>query len=108
MFTLTGSAHFVQPRRAALIAMVPPSLPVRARLVDLTGVLEIAGVAGLLLQATRPYAAGCLFLLLVLMFPANVSASKRPSQTPIVAISLPARTAIQVVFLAACVLVALG
>lgn len=107
MFALTVSAHFTQPRRAALIATVPPSLPVRDRLVDLTGVLEIAGVVGLLLPATRPYAAGCLFVLLVLMFPANVSAARRLANTPIVTMPLPARTLTQGAFLTACALVAI-
>jgi uncharacterized membrane protein len=107
MFALTASAHFTQPRRAALIATVPPSLPGRDRLVDLTGVLEIAGVVGLLLPATRPYAAGCLFVLLVLMFPANVSAARRLADTPIVTMPLPARTLTQGAFLTACALVAI-
>ena len=108
MFALTGWAHFAQPMRGGLIAMVPPSLPARARLVDITGVLELAGVVGLLIPATRPYAAGALFVLLLAMFPANVSAAKRLQHTPIVTMPLPVRTAVQGVFLAACALVVLG
>jgi uncharacterized membrane protein len=108
MFALTGWAHFAQPMRGGLIAMVPPALPARARLVDITGVLELAGGVGLLIPGTRPYAAGALFVLLLLMFPANVSAAKRLRHTPIVTMPLPARTAVQGVFLGACALVVLG
>ncbi|WP_117210816.1 DoxX family protein [Allorhizocola rhizosphaerae] len=77
MFLVTASAHFVPKMRADLIAMVPPSLPRPDLLVTITGVLEIAGAVGLLIPATAPWAAGCLALLMVAMFPANVSAARR-------------------------------
>jgi uncharacterized membrane protein len=95
MFTLTGVVHFVWMRQE-LIAMVPPALPAPGLLVTVTGVLELAGAAGLLLPRTAPWAAGGLAALLVAMFPANVYAALEGIDTPL----LP-RTLMQVVFLAA-------
>jgi uncharacterized membrane protein len=95
MFTLTGVVHFVWMREE-LIAMVPPELPAPGLLVTITGVLELAGAAGLLLHRTAPWAAAGLSALLVVMFPANVYAALEGTGTPL----LP-RTLMQVVFLAA-------
>jgi uncharacterized membrane protein len=95
MFTLTGVVHFAFMREE-LIAMVPPALPAPGLLVTITGVLELAGAAGLLLPRTAPWAAGGLSLLLVAMFPANVHAALEGTGTPL----LP-RTLMQVLFLAA-------
>jgi uncharacterized membrane protein len=95
MFTLTGVVHFVWLRQE-LIAMVPPALPAPGLLVTITGVLELAGAAGLLLPGTAPWAAGGLAALLVVMFPANVHAALEGTGTPL----LP-RTLMQVLFLAA-------
>lgn len=107
MFCLSASAHFLQPRRAGLIAMVPPVLPRPALLVSLTGVLELAGAAGLLITSTSHAAAACLGLLLIALFPANVHAARagvrlagRPS-TPLLL-----RTGIQLIFLTACAVAA--
>ena len=74
MFVLTGMSHFVG-MRDDLISMVPPALPQPELLVTLTGVLELAGAAGLLVRRTVPWAAGGLAVLLVLMFPANAHAA---------------------------------
>ncbi len=106
MLLLTASAHFTPPRRAALVAMVPPRLPRPALLVTLTGVLELAGAAGLLLPPTRTAAGICLALLFVAMFPANVRAAR--TATGVRTMPLPARTVLQVVFVAACVVAASG
>ena len=43
MFVMTGVAHFVNPLRADMIAIVPPRLPAPALLVTVTGVLELLG-----------------------------------------------------------------
>lgn len=104
MFALTASAHFLQPRRDALIEMVPPRLPAAANLVTLTGILELAGAAGLLIPPVAPVAAFCLVALLVLMFPANVRAAR--AHVGLKTVPLPARTALQVLFIAACVVAA--
>ena len=71
MFVLTGVAHFVG-KRAELVGMVPPFLPAPELLVTVTGVLELAGAAGLVWSRTAPWVAGSLSALLVAMFPANV------------------------------------
>jgi uncharacterized membrane protein len=76
MFCFTAIAHFA-PTRKDLIAMVPPSFPKPGLLVMITGILELAGAIGLLLAPTRLWAAWGLVLLLLAMFPANVSAVRR-------------------------------
>ncbi|MGO4612720.1 DoxX family protein [Nocardia sp. 2YAB30] len=106
MFVLTSTAHFLQPRRAALIAMVPPRLPNPPALVTLTGILELAGAVGLVIPATADLAAICLIALLVVMFPANVRAAR--AELGIKTMPLPLRTLVQVVFLAACAVVLVG
>ncbi|MFI5926848.1 DoxX family membrane protein [Micromonospora sp. NPDC051543] len=109
MFVLTGVAHFVGRRRADLIAMVPPRLPRPDLLVTLTGVLELVGAVGLLLPTTaRPAAAG-LSLLLLAMFPANVSAARRRltlAGRPVT--PLGQRTILQLVFVATAAAISFG
>ncbi|BAH49764.1 DoxX family protein [Rhodococcus opacus] len=99
MFTLTGMAHFIG-LRAELVAMVPPSLPNPGLLVTVTGLLELAGAAGLLIGRTAPWAAGGLTALLILMFPANVYAAVEGLSTGPFEALLP-RTLLQIVFLSA-------
>ncbi|MGW0431626.1 DoxX family protein [Micromonospora sp. NPDC003197] len=109
MFTLTGVVHFVGTRRTEMIAMVPPALPRPELLVTITGVLELAGAVGLLIPATAPWTAGALALLMLAMFPANVSAARRKltvdgrPATPLVP-----RTALQVVFVGAALAISFG
>jgi uncharacterized membrane protein len=108
MFVMTSIIHFVPRRRAGLVAIIPPSIPAAGVVVTVTGVLELAGAAGLLLPQTRVLAAACLGLLLLAMFPANVyaaGAQRHPDapHTPIVP-----RTIYQLVFLAAVAVVIWG
>jgi uncharacterized membrane protein len=101
MFVVTGGSHFVG-MRAELISMVPPMLPHPGLLVTVTGVLELAGAAGLLWRPTVGWAAGGLSALLVAMFPANVYAALAGltlGGAP--AMALLPRTLLQLVFLAA-------
>ncbi len=101
MFLVTGGSHFVGMRED-LIAMVPPVLPEPGLLVTVTGVLELAGAAGLLWRRTAPWAAGGLAALLVVMFPANVHAALAGLTVGgDAAMPLLPRTLLQVVFLAA-------
>ncbi|WP_431904323.1 DoxX family protein [Micromonospora carbonacea] len=108
LFALTASAHFTA-RRADLVAMVPPRLPRPELLVTVTGVLELVGAVALLAPATAGWAAAGLGLLLLAMFPANVSAARRGLTlagrpvTPLVP-----RTLLQVVFLAATTAILFG
>ena len=76
MFVFTAIAHFT-PMKRDLIAMVPPRLPRPDLLVFVTGVLELLGAAGLLIEATRFWAACGLILLMAAMLPANISAARR-------------------------------
>jgi len=108
MFLLTGFSHFALPLRRDLIAIVPPRLPAPGLFVTATGVLELLGAVGLLVPATRVAAAVCLLVLMLAMFPANVYASRMPDPPKSMTTRLPLRTAIQVVFLAAAVAVAVG
>jgi uncharacterized membrane protein len=98
MFLLTSLAHFVPRLRSELIGMVPPWMPRADLLVTVTGLLEVAGMVGLLIPATARWAAGGLILLMIAMFPANVSAARRgvAQGDP-----LGRRTLLQIVFIAA-------
>lgn len=72
MFLLTGVSHFAG-MRAEMIGMVPDTLPAPELIVTLTGIAELAGAIGLLIPRLSLIAAAALTLLLVVMFPANVS-----------------------------------
>ncbi|GIJ19557.1 DoxX family protein [Micromonospora lutea] len=109
MFVITGIVHFVGVRRRDLIAMVPPRLPRPDLLVTVTGVLELVGAVGLLVPATARWAAAGLVLLMLAMFPANVSAARRRltlAGRPVTPLGI--RTVLQLVFVAAAVAVAVG
>jgi len=108
MFLVTGIAHFVNPLRRDLIAIVPPRLPAAGLLVTVTGVLELLGAVGLLHPPTRPTAAISLGLLMLAMFPANVYASRMPSPPKSMTTPLPLRTVEQIVFVGAALVVGLG
>ncbi|MFF3866860.1 DoxX family protein [Micromonospora sp. NPDC001898] len=77
MFVVTSVAHFAPPLRRDMIAMVPPTLPRPDLLVTATGVLELVGAVGLLAPTSARWAAAGLALLMMVMFPANVSAARR-------------------------------
>jgi uncharacterized membrane protein len=84
--------------------MVPERYPRPGLLVNLTGALELAGAAGLLVSRTAPYAAVGVALLFVAMFPANISAARRQltlNGRPVT--PLPQRTAMQALFVMAAV-----
>ncbi|MET8263337.1 DoxX family membrane protein [Micromonospora arida] len=109
MFTLTAVAHFAGQRRADLIAMVPPRLPRPELLVTVTGMLELVGAVGLLAPATARVAAAGLGLLMLAMFPANVSAARRkPTLAGRPVTPLAQRTALQVVFVATAAAISFG
>jgi uncharacterized membrane protein len=108
MFLLTGTVHFIPKFRDDMTRMIPERLPSPAALVAITGILEITGAIGLLIPATATPAALCLALLLIAMFPANVSAARRG--IPLAgkpATPLGIRTAEQLLFIALAVLAAL-
>jgi uncharacterized membrane protein len=108
MFVMTGVAHFVPAMRRDMIAIVPPRLPAPGLLVTITGVLEFVGAVGLLYPPTRVAAAVCLFALMLVMFPANIYASRMPNPPKSMTSRLDVRTVEEVVYLAAAVVVGLG
>ena len=108
MFVVTGVGHFVNPLRRDMIAIVPPRLPAAGLLVTVTGVLELLGAAGLLVPPTRAAAAICLFVLMLAMFPANIYAAGMPNPPKSMTSRLDVRTAEEIAFLAAAVMVGLG
>jgi uncharacterized membrane protein len=108
MFVLAGVAHFVEPMRRDMIAIVPPRLPAPGSLVTVTGVLELVGAAGLLYPPTRIAAAVCLFLLMLVMFPANVYAARMPNPPKSMTSRLDVRTVEEIVYLGAAFVVGLG
>ena len=109
MFVVTGVAHFVNPLRRDLIAIVPPRLPAPGLLVTVTGVLELLGAAGLLYPPTRVGGCGVASVVLMLaMFPANVYASRMPNPPKSMTTRLPLRTVEQIVFVGAALVVGLG
>jgi uncharacterized membrane protein len=81
MFGFTASTHF-SSMKEDYVAMVPAAVPERARkpLVELTGVLQLAGAVGLLLPRVQRIAGICPAALLAAMFPANVAAARKGVQ----------------------------
>jgi uncharacterized membrane protein len=108
MFVMTGIAHFVPAMRRDMIAIVPPRLPAAGLLVTITGVLELVGAAGLVYPPTRVAAAVCLLVLMLVMFPANVYAARMPNPPKSMSSRLGVRTAEEIVYLGAAVVIGLG
>jgi uncharacterized membrane protein len=108
MFAMTGVAHFVPAMRRDMIAIAPPGLPAAGLLVTSTGVLELLGAGGLMYQPTRVAAAGCLFVLMLAMFPANIYAARMPNPPKSMTSRLNMRTVQEIVYLGAAVVVGLG
>ena len=75
MFCFTAAAHF-NSMRADMIRMVPPSVPYPELMVTFTGICEILGAIGLLLQQTRRVAAVALIVFLIAVLPANIHAAQ--------------------------------
>jgi uncharacterized membrane protein len=101
MFVFTGATHFT-PMKHDYAAMVPPPLTGQLWVIYLTGLLELAGAAGLLIPRLQRLAGMCLSLLLLALFPANVYAAINAIEfrgEPPTGVVL--RAAIQIVFLAA-------
>ena len=106
MLLVTASGHWGS-RRADLVAMVPPAFPQPELLVTLTGILELAGAAGLVWTRTARLAAVCLAILFVAMFPANVYAAQQDltiGGSPVT--PLPLRAFVQLVLIAAAAAIA--
>ena len=75
----SGVNHFVSPRFYR--AIVPPSLQHEGkRVVELSGVAEIAGGLAVLSPRTRPGAGIYLIALLAAVFPANLYMAREPER----------------------------
>jgi uncharacterized membrane protein len=70
IFVAAGILHFVTPN--TYVGIVPPWLPVPLALVYISGVAEIAGGVGLLVERSRRAAGVGLILLLLAVWPANI------------------------------------
>jgi uncharacterized membrane protein len=94
-----GVMHFVTPE--FFLAIMPPSVPSPEAAVAISGVFEILGALGLLLQRTRRMAGIGLFVLTLAVSPANIYMSLNPELFPDVSeLALTLRLVIQVLLLA--------
>jgi uncharacterized membrane protein len=77
MLLFTSLAHFVFIK--GMILMVPPFIPnpIKKLIVIITGLIEIAGAAGIMIYETRITAGYLLVVFLIAMLPANVYATQR-------------------------------
>ena len=73
MLLFTAMAHFAFTR--GMIMMLPDFIPFKKAMVYITGIAELAGAAGLLLNAWFALASMMLILLFMLMLPANIQAA---------------------------------
>jgi len=73
MLLFTAIGHFAFTRGMAM--MLPDFVPCKKAMVYVTGIAELAGAAGLLLNAWFALAGMMLVLLFMLMLPANIHAA---------------------------------
>ena len=73
MLVATGIAHFTSTD--SMVEMMPEALPMKRGLVYLTGVMELAAVAGLLVDRLSRPAAVLLVVFFIAVLPANVVGS---------------------------------
>src|SRR4051794_37992434 len=77
-FLVAGSLHFIKPRPYE--AIVPDSLPAHRELVYLSGLAEMTGGAGGLMERTRRPAGWWLIATMLAVFPANVNMAVNPDR----------------------------
>jgi uncharacterized membrane protein len=80
LFLTSGVSHFLLTR--FFVAIVPPYLPWPYAAVYVSGAFEIAGAIGLLLPARRRAAGIGLFVLTILVTPANIHMALNPELFP--------------------------
>jgi uncharacterized membrane protein len=96
-----GVLHFVKP--AEFAAIVPSYLPAPFALVYISGIAEIAGGLGLILERTRRAAGWGLIALYIAVFPANINKAVNHlslGDQPVPPIFLWLRLPLQAVFIA--------
>lgn len=112
VFVFAGISHFAPSVQRTMSAMIPPRLRFRGllsprNLVIITGVCEIAGGIGLLLESTRVTSGVALAVFLVAVFPANAYAARHKDRFGAVAIPLIPRLIGQVLLIGLVLLVSL-
>ena len=69
-FVYAGISHFTKKR--FFLKAMPPYIPYHEVMVFISGIAEIILGLGLLIEATKNYAAWGIILLLIAVFPANI------------------------------------
>jgi uncharacterized membrane protein len=105
LFVGAGISHFAPAVQRTMAAMIPPRLRMRGllsprNLVVVTGLCEIAGGIGLLVESTRVTSGVALAVFLVAVFPANGYAARHRERFGAVAIPVLPRLLGQLVLIA--------
>jgi len=99
MFLLAGLNHFANPN--FYVSIIPPFLPLRYELSNITGFFEIIGAIGLLFAKTRKLSGYGLVILLIAIFPANIHMAINPEYFPnYTPLYLYLRLPLQLIFIA--------
>lgn len=108
-FVFMGVAHFIPASARTMAAMIPPRMRFVSarRLVQFTGLCEIAGGIGLLIPQLRLAAVIALIVFLVAVFPANAYAARNPEKFGRAAFPFWPRLIAQLVLIGLLVFVAL-
>jgi uncharacterized membrane protein len=80
VFVFAGVMHFVIPK--AYRRIMPPYVPAHEAMVYASGVAEIVGGAGLMIERTRRPAGWWLIATLIAVFPANLHMALHPDEFP--------------------------
>ncbi|MGO4784190.1 DoxX family protein [Cryobacterium sp. W22_MBD10_FK3] len=104
VFIAAGISHFAPSVQRTMAAMIPPRLRSTGwrspkNLVIFTGLCEIAGGIGLLIETTRVTSGVALAVFLVAVFPANAYAARHKERFGAVAIPLVPRLLGQLVLI---------
>lgn len=70
LFCITGIAHFTHTDQ--MIQFLPPWVPARPQIIYVTGIMELAFAAGLLIDRTARATGIVVILFLISVFPANI------------------------------------
>ncbi|QRX85107.1 hypothetical protein JQN73_21060 [Glaciimonas sp. PAMC28666] len=100
-FLVGGTAHFIA--RDFFLQIIPPSLPLRMPAVYISGFFELVGALGLLFAGWRRAAGLGLFILTVLVTPANIYMWRNPQLFPSISEDLLAFRLVLQIALLACI-----
>lgn len=99
VYVCTGIAHFLEPQRSGLVAIVPEFIPQPGLMVTVSGLVEFALAAGLVIPRTRRIAGAASAVFLILVFPANMVAAAGVDHPAAPTSPLVPRALLQLVFL---------